>query len=173
MRAGRFLITGCSGGGKSALLAALAARGLATVPEPGRRIVAAEPDPASPRLPWNDPAGFARAALAMAQADYRAAPAGPVLFDRGVLDALAGLAHATGQPLDRALARAYRYDPPVFLAPPWPEIYVTDPERRHGLSEAQAEYLRLAAALADLGWTVAELPRAPVAARVEWVLSHL
>lgn len=173
MRAGRFLITGCSGGGKSTLLAALAARGLATVPEPGRRIVAAETDPASPRLPWNDAEGFARAALAMASADYHAAPAGPVFFDRGVLDALAGLAHATGQPLDRAQALAHRYDPPVFLAPPWPQIYVTDPERRHGLADAQAEYHRLAAALSDLGWPVVELPRAPVGARVDWVLSHL
>ena len=39
----RFVIlSGCSGGGKSTLLDALAERGFAVVPEPGRRIVAKE-----------------------------------------------------------------------------------------------------------------------------------
>ena len=37
-----FVLSGCSGGGKSTLLAALARRGFATVEEPGRRIVAEE-----------------------------------------------------------------------------------------------------------------------------------
>jgi predicted ATPase len=37
----RFIvISGCSGGGKSILLGELALRGLATAPEPGRRIIA-------------------------------------------------------------------------------------------------------------------------------------
>jgi predicted ATPase len=172
---GRFLITGCSGGGKSSLLAELARRGFDTVPEPGRRIVAAERDPESPRLPWNDPAGFARAALEMAMADFTAAAdrPGPVLFDRGVLDALVGLAHATGQPLDRARAEAFGYDGPVFLAPPWPDIFATDAERRHDMAAARAEYDRIAAALDGLGWPVVLLPRDPVARRADLVAATL
>lgn len=62
---GRFLITGCSGGGKSTLLDALAQRGYATVPERGRRIVA-EAGP----MPWDDPAGFARLIRALADIGY-------------------------------------------------------------------------------------------------------
>lgn len=171
----RFLITGCSGGGKSTLLAELARRGLATVPEPGRRIVQAETDPASPRLPWNDLACFARTALAMAETDFTAAQnrAGPVLFDRGVPDALVALAHATGRPLDTARAVRSRYDPPVFLAPPWPELFASDPERRHGLSEAIGEFDRIRRALDMLGWPVVVLPRLAVARRADLVCACL
>jgi len=169
--AGLFLITGCSGGGKSTLLAELARQGLDCVPEPGRRIIAAEADPASPRLPWNDPAGFARAALALAEADFAAAAArpGPVVFDRGVLDALVALAHAGGRVPDRARAERFRYAPPVFLAPPWPALFARDAQRHHDLPQAEAEFARLVAALAGLGWPVAILPRVSVTARADLV----
>ena len=170
----RILITGCSGGGKSTLLAELARRGYATVPEPGRRIIAAETDPASPRLPWNDAATFARAAQAMALADFAAAEgaAGPVFFDRGLIDAQLALAHATAAPADAALLSRHRYDA-VFLAPPWPEIHVTDAARRHGLPAAIAEYHRIRDALPALGYDAIPLPRAPVAERAAFVLRHL
>src|SRR4029077_11425608 len=56
-----------------------------------------------------------------------------VFFDRGLIDAAAALEHMTGKPVLTALGQANRYHRRVFLAPPWPEIYETDPERRHGL----------------------------------------
>ncbi len=46
------VISGCSGGGKSTLLAELARRGHAVVEEPGRRIVAQELARGGPALPW-------------------------------------------------------------------------------------------------------------------------
>jgi predicted ATPase len=49
----------------------------------------------------------------------------------------------TGKPVLTALGQANRHHRRVFLAPPWPEIYKTDPERRHGLDVAMAEYSRL------------------------------
>lgn len=58
------VISGCSGGGKSTLLAELARRGHATVEEPGRRIVKQERQAGGPALPWNDPVAFARRAMA-------------------------------------------------------------------------------------------------------------
>lgn len=52
----RFVVlSGCSGGGKSSLLAALARRGHAVVEEPGRRIVAEETRSGGSALPWTDP----------------------------------------------------------------------------------------------------------------------
>jgi predicted ATPase len=42
----------------------------------------------------------------------------------------------------------------VFLAPPWPEIYETDPERRHGLDVALVEYSRLLETYPPLGYEV-------------------
>ncbi|MDE1149306.1 MAG: AAA family ATPase [Azospirillaceae bacterium] len=170
------LITGCSGGGKSTLLAELQARGHAVVEEPGRRIVRQELAGGERALPWVDPAAFARRAIDMALADRAAAataPAGWVFFDRGLIDAAAALESLTGQVVLAPLARAHPYHRTVFLAPPWPEIHTPDAERRHGLDAAVAEYERLERALPALGYTVAILPKVPVAARADFVLAEL
>ena len=169
----RILITGCSGGGKSTLLAALSEAGHATVPEPGRRIVAEARAGDGAALPWVNPAAFARRALDLARADLRAARGDPVFFDRGLIDAAVALDHLEGIPLDLSLGGPSPYAHPVFLAPPWPEIYATDPERQHGFDEAVAEFDRLALALPALGHRVVMLPKLPVADRVAFVLHTL
>ena len=168
----RILITGCSGGGKSTLIAALTAAGLATVPEPGRRIIAAVRAGQPGALPWDDPLGFARHALEMARGDFHAAPGGPVFFDRGVIDAACAVRHLTGQPLAELVA-GVRYHDPVFLAPPWREVFAPDDDRQHGFDAAVAEYARIADALTELDHGVALLPRATVAARVSFVRTRV
>jgi predicted ATPase len=50
------VISGCSGGGKSTLLAELRGRGYAVVEEPGRRIVREELEGRGAALPWVDQA---------------------------------------------------------------------------------------------------------------------
>jgi predicted ATPase len=154
------LISGCSGGGKSTFLAALGARGHHVVTEPGRRVVEAELASGGHALPWTDMDAFLRRTLDLAMADHEAARAleGPVFFDRGVVDALAG---------------RYRYAGTVFLAPPWPEIFMTDAARRHELTEAEAEYDRLLTACPALGYRIVLLPKAPVEARADFLLSTL
>lgn len=51
----------------------------------------------------------------------------------------------------QSLGSAHRYHQRVFMAPPWPEIYVMDAERQHGFEEAKAEYERLMIAFPALG----------------------
>lgn len=169
------VISGCSGGGKSTLLAALGRRGHAVVEEPGRRIVKAELDSGGQALPWVDGAAFARRAIATALADRAAAETRPgwVFFDRGLVDAAAALQHMTGEPALETLAGPYPYHRRVFLTPPWPEIYGTDPERRHGLDTAADEYERLLEAYPTLGYEVVVLPKTGVAERAEFVLATL
>jgi predicted ATPase len=169
------VISGCAGGGKSTLLAELKRRGHAVVEEPGRRIVREELAGDGAALPWVDAAAFARRAIAMALADQEAAARleGWVFFDRGLVDAAAALEHATGEAVLDRLGRAHRYHSLVFLAPPWPEIYVSDPERPHGFEAALAEYERLLEAYAALDYAVCILPRAEVAARADFVLESL
>jgi predicted ATPase len=165
------VISGCSGGGKSTLLAELQRRGHAVVEEPGRRIVREELAGDGAALPWIDAAAFARRAVAMALADREAASAleGRVFFDRGLVDAAAALEHATGEVVLEPLGRAHRYRRQVFLAPPWPEIYVNDPERPHGFEAALAEYERLLTAYERLDYAVTILPTTDVAARADFV----
>jgi predicted ATPase len=169
------VISGCSGGGKSTLLAALRRRGHAVVEEPGRRIVREELSRGGSALPWIDEAAFARRAVAMALEDRAAAEARPgwVFFDRGLIDAASGLQHLSGEPALAGLDRAHRYHKRVFLAPPWPEIFARDPERRHGLDAAVAEYERLLAAYPTLGYEVVMLPRIGVEERADLVLRRL
>lgn len=63
------VLSGCSGGRKSTLLAELASRGFETVEEPGRKIVQEELNGAGAALPWVDLEAFARRAIDMATGD--------------------------------------------------------------------------------------------------------
>lgn len=161
-----FVLSGCSGGGKSTLLAALGAAGYATVPEPGRRVLRAG-GPA----PWADLEGFLRACLALAVEDHARAGSmtGPVVFDRCAVDALSGLEALGVAVADPGL----RHASPVFLAPPWPELFEADAERRHGFAAAVAEYERLSRAFPAAGYAVEIMPRVPVAERVAWVAARI
>jgi predicted ATPase len=173
----RFVVTsGCSGGGKSALLSELSQRGHAVVEEPGRRIVQDELHRGGSALPWLKPIDFARRALATAITDYGRQAAsigqgGLVFFDRGIVDAAAAIAYLTGE---RALATIeQRYHRRVFLTPPWPELYSTDDERRHGFDAAFGEYVRLLEVYPSLGYEVYILPKVRISERADYLLKIL
>ncbi|MCJ2186519.1 AAA family ATPase [Novosphingobium beihaiensis] len=167
-------ISGCSGGGKSTLLAELRRRGHAVVEEPGRRIIAEELQGSGQALPWVDIEAFAERAMAMALRDRAEAASLPgwIFFDRGLIDAAAALEHASGRPVLQDHA-SERYNRRMFMAPPWPEIYETDDDRQHGLKEAIAEYERLLSAYDHLGYDICLLPKASVAERADFVLDTL
>ncbi|NUB16087.1 AAA family ATPase [Azospirillum brasilense] len=74
--------------------------------------------------------------------------------------------------LERA-PRRFRYHRTVFIAPPWPEIFVPDAERRQTLAEAAATYDAMVATYGGLGYELVELPKAPVAERLRFVLDRL
>jgi predicted ATPase len=169
------VISGSSGGGKSTLLAELGRRGYAVVEEPGRRIVQEETSRGGSSLPWLDMAAFLRRAVAVSLADRDAAsaPEGWVFFDRGLVDAVAGLQALTDEEAPLSLLKSHRYHRRVFLTPPWPEIYLTDPERRHGFDDAVAEYSRLLEIYPSLGYEVVILPKTSVAERADFILRAL
>ncbi|MEM0936465.1 MAG: AAA family ATPase [Pseudomonadota bacterium] len=172
------LLMGCSTGGKSTLLDALVARGMQTVPEPGRRIVSEERSTGGRALPWVDEVAFARCALAMASADLRAVlrsggPGGHVMFDCGTLDAALALEFFTGLPAEESLTGQPRHAETVLVAPPWPELFTKDGSRRHGLAEAEAEYRRIVQGLPRLDYRALYLPKLSVEDRTRWVLEAL
>ncbi len=124
-------ITGASGGGKSTILSELAARGQAVQPEIGRMIVREEmPDGA---LPWTQPMAFRDLFFDRSVATYdrwaAERPTGPVFFDRTFIEAIAW-SRSTGTPVPDEMepaARTRRFAQPVFICPPWPEIYPRTP----------------------------------------------
>ncbi len=170
----RVLITGCSAGGKSTLVAELARRGWATVPEPGRRVIAAERARGGDGFPWDNAERFGRACLEMAERDWQGAGDGVTVFDRGVIDAAFALGRLGRPAAAQAVMTRCRYDL-VFLAPPWRALFEAerDPDRRHGFDKASAEYADIAAGLAAMGQVADLLPRTTVTARAQWVEKRL
>lgn len=67
----RFVIfSGCSGGGKTTLLAELRRRGYTVVAEPGQRIVREATFSGGDAVPWNNMKAFLRQAITLAATDH-------------------------------------------------------------------------------------------------------
>ncbi|WP_052125607.1 AAA family ATPase [Bordetella trematum] len=170
------IISGCSGGGKSTLLAELQRRGHRVIEEPGRRVVQEQMASGGQALPWRDMRAFLERVIEVAQADHAQArrhEGSSIFFDRSLIDAAAALQALTGEEVLQRLGRSHRYHPQVFLTPPWPDIYVQDAERRHDIEAAIAEYERLLHSYPAQGYQVCVLERCSVAQRADFVLDTL
>jgi predicted ATPase len=172
-----FILTGGPGAGKTTLLAALAATGYACPAEAGRGVIQDQLAIDGMALPWRQPLLFAELMLSWDMRSYRMAQdtTGAVVFDRGVPDII-GYLRTVGQPVpvhvERA-ARQFRYNRTAFIAPPWPEIFQQDAERRQSLEEAERTYESILTVYKEQGYELLELPRAPVAERVTFVRAHI
>lgn len=171
------VITGGPGSGKTTLVDALAAAGVRTSAEVGRRIVREQLATGGTALPWANEAAFAALMLPGEVAAHAAALATgePVVLDRGVPDVI-GFLRVSSLPVPPALdaaARATRYNPRVFLAPFWAAIYTHDPERRQAAAVAARTEAVMRDVYAGYGYRLVELPRAPVAERVRFVRERL
>jgi predicted ATPase len=171
------VLSGCSGGGKSSILVALAQRGFRSYEEPGRQVVREQLYIGGSALPWEDVLQFVELTVSRSLHHMiAAASAGDLaFFDRGIVDQVAGLEHL-GLPVPMHLANAvrlFRYHRTVFLVPPWREIYRTDAERRHSFDDAVESYEALRDAYPRHGYEVVEVPRAAVEARCDFILVRL
>lgn len=171
------VITGGPGSGKSTLIDALAAAGVATSAEVGRAIIREQVAIGGAALPWADEQAFAALMLPREVAAHAAAlaRADTVVLDRGMPDVI-GFLRVSGLPVPpafHAVARATRYNPHVFLAPFWAEIYTHDPERRQSPALAQATEAIMRDTYAGYGYTLVALPRVGVSERVAFVRAAL
>lgn len=168
-----YVITGASGAGKSTLIAALSALGYSTVPEAGLAVLRERRDRGVGALPSTDRAAFMKAVLTRSLKDYASAYAlgPPVFFDRGVPEWLrfAGCGEAQCE----TVTARHRYAKTVFVAEPWPEIYVQDHERVHSFSKAAASYERTVSAYTQAGYEACILPKTSVQERVAFVLAQV
>jgi predicted ATPase len=169
-----FIITGGPGAGKTTLVEALRAAGYTCSDEAGRQIIKEEVAAGGTALPWIDPRTFADRMLAFDIESYQRLrmQKGPVFFDRGIPDVI-GYLNLLGlcapEPARQAAAN-YSYNPRVFIAPPWQEIFGQDSERKQTFEEAERTYGSLAKVYATLGYELIALPIASVEARVAFVI---
>ena len=171
----RIIISGCSGGGKSTLIRALAELGFNTVEEAGRRVVETESRLKSAALPWLNMPLFLERAIKLAANDFdrSISVSAPVFYDRSLVDLILAYKHFTGSAKFDRYLETKRYSQTVFLAPPWEEIYVTDVARQHSFESAAEEYERLKIGYPSLGYDIEILPKTDVKSRVEFILNAL
>ena len=135
-----YVITGASGAGKSTLLNALGERGFSVVPEAALSIVREQENIGGTLLPGTDLQAFMDAVVERNIRAHEAAKSltPPVFFDRGIPECI-GHMELLGLDIDPAYieeSKARRYANTVFVAEPWPEIYVCDAWRRGPFSRA-------------------------------------
>ncbi|MEO6214398.1 MAG: AAA family ATPase [Sphingomonas sp.] len=172
-----FVITGGPGSGKTTLIDALAAAGVATSAEVGRAIIREELAIGGTALPWADERAFAERMMVREIAAHVEALArgGTIVLDRGVPDVV-GFLRVSGLPvpphIDTA-ARTCRYNPCVFIAPYWDAIYTGDAERKQTPTVAEATHAIMAETYRAYGYELVELPCVSVAKRVSFVIDRL
>jgi len=172
-----FVLTGGPGSGKTTLIEALRAQGFATAPEAGRGIIRDQMAIGGPALPWQDRALFAELMLSWELRSWHAAcaePPGPIFFDRGAPDTI-GYLRLCGLPVPDHVTRVaekFRYARRVFVAPPWPEIFTQDEERKQTLDEAERTFRSVTGVYVELGYELVPLPLASVDERVRFVLEQ-
>lgn len=169
-----FILTGGPGAGKTSVIEALAARGYETVGEVGRQIIREQVRIGGDAHHTGDQVKFRDLMLSRSLLTYDAATKleGPVFFDRGLPD-LVGYGSLIGQSTPEYISRAvqlHRYNPSVFLFPPWEEIYGKDEERRQDFAEAAATCEAIRSACLDCGYSPVEVPKAPVTKRAAFIL---
>jgi predicted ATPase len=170
-----FAITGGPGSGKSTLIDALAGHGIFSMPEAGRSILQDQVAIGGEALPWSDRRAFAELMLSWEIRSYRAAlrRSGQVIFDRGVPDVV-GYLRLSGLPIPLHVERAaqmFRYHRRVFVAPPWPEIFAPDTERKQSFEQAEATYETMIETYSAFGYELIPLPLPSVEERVRLVLA--
>lgn len=167
------VLTGAPGAGKTALLEAAAAAGMATSPEVARSILQ---QPGGMALRESDPLGFAMAMLDGHLAEYHrfAQHPGPLLFDRGFPDVV-GFLELSGLPIPEAIdsaCRNLRYDGPIFRAPAWSAIFRQDAERIQDFAGAVASDTVVTGAWRRYGYHLVDLPLVPVAERLAFITAR-
>lgn len=171
------VISGGPGSGKSTLIDALALLGYAHTVEAGRSVIQAQLASGGRALPWDDRQAFAKQMLKHDVRSYRAAQRqpGPVLCDRGIPD-IVGYLQLEQLPVSGCLlhaAKTFRYHRRIFIAPPWPEIYRQDTERKQSFEIAEQTWRAMLSVYRSLDYELIDIPFDSVAARVRFMQEHI
>ena len=171
----RFVLTGGPGVGKTTVIEVLRTRGLRCFDDVARSIIRERQAVGLPPRPA--PGAFALEVLRREVAVWESAPldAGPVFHERGVVDAVAmaqGAGALEASEIADTLAR-HPYRSPVFVFPPWREIFVNDAERDQDFEHVERVHESVCRYYESAGYQVVEVPRGRVEERAAFVMEHV
>lgn len=170
-----FIITGGPGAGKTTIIEKLKHRGYNCVDEVARQIIKEQVLNNGDALPWADQEKYTFLMLERSIATFLKNKDNSSLtfFDRGIPDTLS-YAHLIKLKISLKLSeavRTYRYNPIVFILPPWEEIYQTDSERKQTFAEAIEVYNILKKTYNDSEYQLVEVPKLAPKERIDFILS--
>lgn len=166
--------------GKTTLLEELKNRGHRTVPEIARELIREQQQKDGNALPWRDrelyrDILFERSVIGFEENCHGISKELPVFFDRGFLDAICygELIRTAISRRMKAYAENWRYNPLVFILPPWKEIYQTDGQRKQDWTEAVQTFEKMLDTYAGYGYETVTVPKGPVRKRADFVLGYV
>ncbi|MBA2650780.1 MAG: AAA family ATPase [Tatlockia sp.] len=172
------VITGCSGGGKSTIIAELKDQGYTVVEEAGLALLREQIAKNSDITPWQNPIPFCELMVEKSidlfhQAKKIQSVKNQVIFfDRCVLEGVSYFQNLGRQEYDY-LIEELRYYPLIFITPSWEEIYCNDEERKHSFEKALKNYEREVEFYPKCGYQIIEVPKQSVKERVKFILSAI
>ncbi|VTP89105.1 ATP-binding protein [Proteus vulgaris] len=81
-----------------------------------------------------------------------------------------------GLPIPKHLNNAiilFRYSTNVFIAPPWPEIYAQDKERKQTIKESEETYLAMLEVYKKYNYKLIELPKVAIDSRANFIINNI
>jgi predicted ATPase len=172
-----FIVSGGPGTGKTTVLRELAKLGLRYAPEAARQIIREQASAGGTALPWMDRRAYCELMLqrSIERFEQHTPAAQATLSDRGIPDTLcyARLIGLQATEFIENACRRYRYARPVFVAPPWKEIYHTDAERKQDFAEGERTYSLMLDVYRELGYECVELPKGTPSERAQFIVKQL
>ena len=173
-----YILTGGPGAGKTTVLEELEKRGFTCFPEIAREIIKEQLATGGSALPWQDTHQYKQLMVSRTIAQFKIeanSPTNLCFFDRGIVD-LISYSKLINSPIEEDLhyAALYdRYNPLVFIFPPWKEIYKTDTERKQNFEEAILTYEILKQAYEEYEYKTIDVPFTEVRERADFILGTI
>ncbi len=169
----RYIITGAPGTGKTSLITKLQKNGYPCYEEISRKIIKEQQQIGKNKTPWGDLSGFVDLVYQQTIRELQNPIDQYTFVDRGLPDTIAYLKSkpcAIPQYLLNFPFKTY-YASTVFLAPPWEEIYINDPQRPQSNKESIQIHKHLIETYEELNFKVEILPKTTLIKRVDFIQS--